>query len=246
MFTAIQLTKLRNAEYVQYLQQLLAIVLRYQPATLQVKAEYDALFADFTKLEGSFKTRTSSPLTAELETLDEQRDNCITGLYYYLLGLSSHFTTAKSAPAQALLQVLQVYGTGIARQNLNAETATLNSLIADFKKPENAAHGQTLGIADWVTEMERVNQLFNQTYLARNQAEGLDTSEAIKAIRTIADVHYYELRNVLEAHYLISKKAANYTQCLNEINALTDSYITLLNGRKSNKSNKGNQPPAKP
>jgi len=43
MFTAIQLTKLRNAEYVQYLQQLLAIVLRYQPATLQVKAEYDAL-----------------------------------------------------------------------------------------------------------------------------------------------------------------------------------------------------------
>ncbi|MEA1849754.1 DUF6261 family protein [Chryseobacterium sp. MHB01] len=230
----IDLPKLRNAEYLQYVKDFSGIIALNNPATLQIDAKLSIFNTRISELENLYKKALANEKTQELLQLDERRDNAVIGINYYLLSQSYHFESARKENAQLLLDSISLYGSGIARLNYQAETATLNNLIRDWEnKPELADAISYFQLSGWVAELKNANELFNTKYLSRTQEYGDANPETIKSKREEVNAAYYALRDRIDAlHLLVETPPSPYTTVINQLNALTDQYNVLLVNRK--------------
>lgn len=185
-----------------------------------------------------YKKALASEKTQELLTLDERRDNAINGIYYFLLGYSYHYDTDMQQKSQLLLANMALYGSGIARLNYQAETATINNLLRDWEnKPDLADAITTFNLTSWVNELKTANEEFNTKYLLRTQEYGDASPETIKSKREETNAAYYALRDRIDAlHLLVETPPSPYATVINQLNALTDQYNNLLINRTGNPS----------
>ena len=227
---AIELTKLRNAEYLQYMKDFAGIINLNDPATLQIDTKLAAFTAKTTELENLFKKALANDRTKAVLALDQRRDDAINGIAAFLQGYSYHYEADKKQNAQKLLTALAIYGVGIARQNYMSETATINNLLVDFAdKPELAAAVTAFSLQPWIDELQDANTLFNTEYLSRTQEYGDANPDTIKSKREEVNVTYYALRDRIDAlHTLVETPPSPYTTVINQLNALTDQYNVLL------------------
>ena len=230
---AIDLTKLRNAEYLQYIKNFFAIVQRNNPTLLQVQAKYDALVSKSDELDALFKKILANENTAGILALDVRRDNAISGMYYVAQGYDYHFDPLLQAAGKKIKDSLSLYGGGISRLNYQAETATINSLIMDWEnKPELTAAISTLNLSDWKNELKAANTAFDEKYLDRTQEYGDATPENLKTKRDETNSVYYALRDRIDAlHLLVDVPPSPYTTVINQLNALIDQYNDVLKNR---------------
>lgn len=239
---AIDLFKLRNAEYLQYVKDYLAILNLNNPQQLEIEAKLTDLTARTTELETLYKKALASEKTQELLALDERRDDAVNGIYYFLLGNTYHFETDRQQKAELLLGNMALYGSGISRLNYQAETATINNLLRDWEnKPELADAIILFDLSSWVNEMKAANEEFNTQYLLRTQEYGDANPDTIKSKREETNLAYYALRNRVDAlHLLVETPPSPYTTVINQLNALTDQYNVLLVNRKPGSADPAN------
>ena len=235
MITAIDLSKLRNGEYISFLKNFSEIIDLNDTNALLVKDEKDLLDAENKKIEDLFLILKGSQLTPEIEALDARRDKAINGITITINGYTYYFEADKAEAADVLTNALKPYGSGIALLNYPLETAQIDSLVDDITgKPNLMAAANTLGLASWFTELGNANSAFNKKYLDRTQELAAANPDNIKALRVIANDKYYELRNMIDGFYVTKKKIDPWKKTINELNALIDQYNTLLNNRKGN------------
>ena len=82
---SITINNLRNAEYLQFIKDYIAIIDLNNPATLQIDAKLANLRTKSTELENLFKKILANPISQELVALDNRRDNALNGIYYHCL-----------------------------------------------------------------------------------------------------------------------------------------------------------------
>jgi len=232
---AVDLPKLRNAEYLQYMKDFAGLINLNNPATLQIDAKLTAFSAKTNELEALFKKALASEITKEILDLDEKRDNAINGIYYFLLAYTYHYEADKKQKAQLLLENMALYGSGIARLNYQAETATLNNLLRDWEtKPDLVDAVISFNLSPWITELKNANTQFNEKYISRTQEYGDANPETIKSKREETNLAYYALRDRIDAlHLLVETPPSPYTTVINQLNALTDQYNVLLVNRQN-------------
>ena len=222
MITAIDLAKLRNAEFLQFGATFAGLIEANNPVVLNVGAQHAAFKVKLTEMSGLFKLEKVSPITQELVLLDERRDKAINGMTAVINGFCNHFDAATAQAANLLTGSLNLYGVGVARLNTQAETSTLNGIINDWEtKPELIAAIIMLGLAGWLAELKTANQLFAQKYIQRTQEYGAANPDTLKAKREETMVAYYELRKFIDANSIINPSVA-YEKLINELNALID------------------------
>lgn len=236
MINAISISILRNAEYLQFMKDTSSLVVTNNPTVLNVVAQLAALNASNAILEGLFKTELANEITQELVLIDERRDKAINGLTAAISGYRYHFDAALAQAAGLLDENLKLYGTGIAKQNYQSETATIASLVTDWEtKTALTTAMNTLNLKLWKDELKAANTLFGQKYLARTQEYGAANPDTLKSKREEANAIYYKLRDFLNSFSIVNPSVANTKVC-NEINALIDQYNTLLNNRAASNS----------
>ena len=81
----IDLPKLRNAEFLQYVKDFSGIINLNNPTQLGIEAKLSTFTTKITELEALYKKALASEKTQELLALDEKRDDAINGIYYFLL-----------------------------------------------------------------------------------------------------------------------------------------------------------------
>ena len=217
----------------QYVKDYLGIINLNNPERLGIDAKLAVLTTKATELEALYKKALASEKTQELLTIDERRDNAINGIYYFLLGYTYHYDADLQQKSQLLLANMALYGSGIARLNYQAETATLNNLLHDWEnKPDLADAITTFGLTSWVNELKTANEEFNTKYLLRTQEYGDASPETIKSKREETNAAYYALRDRIDAlHLLVETPPSPYATVINQLNALTDQYNKLLINR---------------
>jgi hypothetical protein len=234
MINAIDLAKLRNAEFLQFITNFSALVENNTPVTLNVAAQHSALKGKISEIEPLFKQERASAITQELVLLDERRDRAINGLTAVINGFCYHFDVRINKAANLLATNLLLFGAGIAKLSFQAETATINSLISDWEtKTDLAAALVTLGLTDWKEELESANSAFDQKFLLRTKEYGATSPETLKLKREESIAIYYELRKYLDANSVLNDSPL-YRKAINELNALIEQYNTLLNSRAKN------------
>jgi len=230
MINSIDITRLRNANYLQFQKDFLEIISRNNPAVLQIETKYNDLSDKTNELENLFKKVLANPISQELLVLDERRDAAVNGIYYLALGNSYHYDSNLKQAADALLANIKLYGSGIARLNYQAETATINSLINDWdNKPELSQAIDILGLKAWKDELGSINTEFSTRYLDRTQDYGNATPETLKIKREETNTVYYALRDRINAlHLLVETPPSPYSTVINQLNALIEQYNLLL------------------
>lgn len=230
MINSIILRDLRNASYLQFQKDFLGIISRNNPATLQIETKYNDLAAKSVELENLFKKILANPMSQELLQLDGRRDDCINGIYYGALSNSYHFERANKEAADLLLANLKLYGSGIAKLNYQAETATISNIINDWEnQPKLTQALATLNLGAWKDELSTVNEEFSTKYLDRTQDYGNATPENLKMKREETNAVYYALRDRINAlHLLIETSPSPYSTVINQLNALIEQYNRLI------------------
>lgn len=230
---AIDLPKLRNAEYLQFIKNYLAIVLRNNPTELNIEVKYEALIDKSNELDELFKKILSNENTSVILALDGRRDDAINGIYYVAQGYDYHFDPTLQTAAALIKESISVYGGGIAKLNYQAETATITSLVMDWEnKAPLVAAFNTLNLTAWKNELKAANTQFDEKYLDRTQDYGNATPENLKSKREETNAVYFNLRNLIDAFHLIAETTPSpYTTVINQLNALIDQYNIMLNNR---------------
>lgn len=230
MINSIDLTHLQNANYLQFQKDFLAIISRNDPSALEVQSKYDDLTAKIEELESLFKKALANPISQELLSLDDRRDDAVNGIYYTALASSYHYDSTIKQAADLLLASINLYGSGIARLNYQAETATINNLINDWEnKTELISAIDTLGLKAWKDELKTISTEFATRYLDRTQDYGNATPETLKFKREETNTVYYALRDRINAlHLLIEMPPSPYSTVINQLNALVQQYNLLV------------------
>lgn len=234
MINAINLSNLRNAEYLQFMKNVASLVQANDPAVLNVATQHTNLNNSIAVLDGLFKTQLANEITEELVLIDERRDKAINGLSSVVAGYMYHFDTVLAQAATVLNDRIKVYGSGIAKQNYQAETASISSLVSDWEgKPQLSDALTALQLTTWKDELKAANVLFDGRYLARTQEYGAANPDTIKTEREETNAVYYTLRDFLNSFSIVQPSVPN-TKTGNEINALVEQYNTLLANRLAN------------
>jgi hypothetical protein len=232
MITGIKLNTLRNAEYLQFIKQVLGIIGLNNPELLKVESQYNALQGYLKALEALFVTEKGSVITENVALLDTRRDRAINGITAVINGFTYHFNPDTENHASKLAWQIGQYGAGIARENYQAETSIIDNLLSDFNnKPEMVAAIAALQLTDWCKELQTANTAFNDAYLQRTQQLGSASPETIFAKRQEANSNYYSLRDFIDSYFIINQGAEPYNQVTNELNALIGQYNTMMAGR---------------
>lgn len=229
MIQSIDLQNLRNGEYSQLIQDILNVVALYDTAAMKVDGPFNDLQKTGDELEAIFKLPPGSAFTAELEQLDELRDNALRGIQSIVLGHTYGRDAVIKTHAQLLLTHLGWFGSNIAKDSYQSETSSIRNIIADWNaRPELTAAIKALGLQGWQKDLEEANNSFSEKYVKRAVERGTDETESFKAKRMQANNAYYALRDEINAHYTLTRADEPYKTVVAAINGLLNFYNDLL------------------
>ena len=235
MINAISLRLLRNAEFLQFLDFIIRSVENNNPATLKVEVKLLALKNLYDQLDDIFKIPKDNLLSKELLELDYKRDRAIIGISQTVSANLNYFEQDKVNAAQLLDRNIKNYGAQIYSMNYQAESSTISSMLKDWElEPTLKDAIILLGLTAWKEELKNKNNDFITIYYDRNQEYGAETTDKIKQKRLDANTAYYNLTRLINAYATIDN-TREYQKVIGEINALIESYNTLLASRKGKK-----------
>jgi hypothetical protein len=242
MISKVHFPKFRVGEVLQFLYGTLTLCQDHDPEKLKILALINALSESTTKLDEVYKVAQGSALTVEVINLDQQRDKCITGIKKCADSYTYHFDPTVCQAATLILQSIESHGSEIPKQNLQAETATLNDMLGNWtSKPELAAAITKLALGSWADELKRLNDSLQNTYLSRVKEASEKPDEKTIEQRKIAIEAYRELTSAIDAHATLATDAA-YNTLTKELNALVYKYNLLVDNRGGDDDNKEDPP----
>jgi len=231
MFLSIYLTHLRHNEFIQFITNLLGIINANDLETLKLQSESDDLTALLATITALYKPDLGSQLTKLLEEDDERRDKAFIGIQTLIEAYTNHYDVAKKEAAVALLNSIKKFGTGITRQNYQAETATLKAICEEWKREANLiAALSKLSLNEWIGELSTANTQFDTHYMERVKEAATAPDVKIIALRKEAIQSYRTLINRIQAFATIGEVPV-YATIINECNSLIEKYNSVVNAR---------------
>lgn len=213
----IQLKRLNNAEYTQYLSNVEALATKATPAKLGVEESlFSAYKTNVAKLTEIAKHSTASKETQLLETLDQDRDSLVVYILTNIKNERKSPVKARKEAATALYLVTKPY-IGIQTMPNRQETQHIESLYTDLSRSENAVHITTLGFTEAVATLNTTNQEYKKLTADRTEAKLTAPTENMKQVRSITDEQYREitLRAFAQSVALPSEEASAFIASLN-------------------------------
>ncbi|MDB5252846.1 MAG: hypothetical protein JWP27_2015 [Flaviaesturariibacter sp.] len=237
MFTKINLAKLRNAELIEYLTQLLGTVDTGFGATAMpalVGQCRGRLASALTGLRELHRLDPGSKLTAELDDLDERRDSLMAGLGMLCQAFARHPDEALQSAAKLLQRNLSLYGSGVtvSSQTRPAETATIDSILADWsdKRDLNAA-AAALPASPYLRALKTVNDSYREKSVERDAQDGSALPTNMVAKRGEAGTAYTDLLTMLNSHYHVSEGTQPWGNIAAGMNAVTERFADMVAAR---------------
>ncbi len=234
MITGIKLTKLRNAEHFQFMSDVLTVV--RMPA-LQCEEHVAALASIVSEMHALSVSDPSSAQLDEIASLDDIRDDLIIGIAKLCEAHTYNPDASIRAAALTLSRDLEHYGSGIAMQSHNVESATITSILKDWRaKQELHSATNLLGMDQWLTALETANNNFVAKYMLLTDLAN-NTHDQMKTKRQEANKVYNELLERIDGFYTINNLTGPWEDVINKLNDIIGQYNKLLKDRAGSPSN---------
>ncbi len=188
----------------------------------------DALHA----LESALTQARKTGITERLLETDNLRDNIFTGFKTVLKGMTYFPDELVSQEAVAVTNVIQKYGKGIKELPQREETAVLTNLIQDLKSDEHKTQVEIVGLTNWVMELEKANNTFEQLYTERTEKESEFIVGLSRTERDNMQQMFEQLCRAIDAYAFIEGEAP-YKPLADKINTEVDKVQQAIKVRKS-------------
>jgi len=240
----LALGQLRNEEHVQFGVEFSTLVNQQTATKLGIVAEFATHQKAFANENEALNVVVRSSVTDDLSDADALRDNSFSGLRDTVKGSTNHYKPEMRAAA-ARVQVLFDTNGNLAVRPYDEESAALTNLIADLRG-SYATEVKTLGLADWITDLEAKNQAFIALKNTRYAEGASKTHLGMNASRLEVDAAYRAIVNKVNALVIVNGEAAYKTFIL-ELNQRIAKHAAILAQRKGRKGNDDadNKTPAK-
>ena len=227
----LQLVRLWNSEYSVFVNQIVAIILKYQPTVLHLQKAYAKLTTLLPNLAKIKAQELSNSLTNSLQELDAERGDLINAIRTIVKALG-RLTKLSIAPDVAVIKrFLAIHGSDISKANYISATERTKGLLADYNaKADVKAAAEALNLKMLFDELSVVNTQFATLFLQRTQDEAAQEKVDARAIRTETDK---ALTALFDAFEFCSSEydELDYTTPANELNDLIAYYKTQLKAR---------------
>ncbi len=213
---SLHLNNQRNAAHYQFQTDFNSTVIKYTPQALGIVDAYAAYLPHLQDEGVALVAITKSATTEQIETGDKDRDFTFRGFSDAVRNKLNHFNAEMREAAKRVMVILDGYGNLAPKPN-DEESGLITSLIADLrtKVPTDLV---TLGVIDWIAELERQNNVFIALESSRNSEEANRSELRMKQVRVEVDAVYRKIVERINALIIVNGEA-DYTEFVKEMNA---------------------------
>jgi hypothetical protein len=214
--TTIQLARLRNEAHLEFFFILLNLLDKFTEVKALVAELYRQLVELVEQAKKLVDATQSSSYTQQLADADARVDNDIAGIKAAITSALHHFDAAIKAATNIVAKRMKDYG-NIKNKSYEEESAAVQLLVADFKGAL-AAHVLTLGLTEWVTELEVAEAEFIKLYELRNVELADRPQENVLALRHKTGEVYGQAIDLINADMMLNGEAVcgEFVRQLNE------------------------------
>lgn len=223
MFSKIHFVKLKNAEHLLFMQQILALVTEANHEKINpLNTEFKIIVSK--EEEGNKQIRVSEH-TQRLNTLDKDRDELYSALNFRLEAEERCPIQERKDAAKLLRIIFKNYGNPT-KLNFIEETSVINSLIAELKEEKHKKLVQLTGLEEWISFLEKANKQFFTIYEQRRDDNAGKLTIDLKSVRKEAEILFKKIANRITA--LIELEPSEELKTLvSKINATIEKYKTI-------------------
>jgi len=245
----LPLKGLWNSEYSIFVNQIVAIILKYQPEALHLQKAFAKLTAMLPNLEKIKAQELSSALSNSLHELDSERDTLINAIAAIVKALGKPNMPSIAPHVVVMKRFLNVNASDIAKANYNAATERTRKLLADYDaKADVQAAASALNLKMLFDQLSVVNTQFATMFLQRTEEEAAQEKVDARAIRTETDKVLTAFFNAIE-YCSDEYDEPDYVTPANELNDLIAYYKTQLKARATRRKagdDESKEPPIAP
>ena len=225
----IGLKRLTNEEHFKFMFDTNSLIIAAGASSLSIVNEYDIFKKSFQNEDEALGFVRKSSITDIIFNADLKRDTTLRGLKTGLESNLSHFKPANSEAAKRLLVFLNNFG-NVAAKSYEEESAAIFKIVSELKAT-HAADINTLGMMEWVEELESNNTTFDQLMTDRFDEADDKTRLRMKNVRKEIDKAYKAIAKRINALIIVNGEAT-YTDFVNKLNLRIDYYTKAKPGSK--------------
>ena len=221
----IHINNLRNDAHFQFHTEFRDLVTVHGSAALKIKPQFDAYLPLYEKMDEALKKIVKSEFTAKMQDMDKARDNVYIGLSETNKAALRRFSPEVREAAARLKIVFDTYG-NVARKSLDEETSAIYNILQELQG-KYAADAATVGIGQWVAELDACNKAFEKLVKERFDEAAARTSVVLKDARAEADAAYHSIVERVNALAVI-EGVASYEAFIRTLNVVIAKYALKL------------------
>jgi hypothetical protein len=230
----IYLHRLRNEEWFNFFAEFKSFVEEVSPGTLNIVEQFTLFLALYADVDIALEKLRKSLYTTTIVSLDEQRDEIFRGLTAAVQSASHHFDSHMREAAEMLQPLWDHYG-NLAAKPFNEETSGIVNFVQELRG-NFAPAIQTLGLSEWVNELERRNNAFEALVLERNRDIAGKPDLNVLELRRKINRCYLDMVERIEAQILLQGEA-QFAAFVKTLNTNIERYSATLNRRKGKVEN---------
>ena len=239
----INITKLNNAEYRTFMARYGNLLaggggdsespdeISFDPNDpLGIPQELRTAFAaDFSLLTDAVNQSSASEETAQMSTLDKERDDLLIFITSTITQMTKSPLAAQRTAAEKLYLPVKPY-IGAARLANLQETAAIEGLLVDLDKAGMPEALAAINLTEVVAALKEKNKQYATLTEQRANSKADDPVESAKKIRLRMDEEYDEMSTYAFAQSVV-KPTQETAAFINRLNALVDETNALYNQR---------------
>ena len=228
----INLSKLQNEEHVAFNAYVQEYISESGATALNVETQAADHAQKFEAEKSVLNLVQKNSYTQRLLAADEARDKPIRGFFKVVKGMLNHFNPAVEQAAYNIHIINQSFSE-IVYLPYEKQTAAVESFLTALKAKN--ADIETLGLKDWVAEIETTQDVFVTVVKSRNDESDSKPVYNMKAARNETDMAYRALVDRINAFITIEGNA-KYANFVTKINGRIDQFENAMAKRSGSKT----------
>jgi DNA-binding Lrp family transcriptional regulator len=230
---------LRNDAHFQFHTEFKDLVVQHNPLTLKIKPQFDSYLPLYNRVDDALKKIVKSEFTAKIHEADKARDEIYLGMAETVAATLRHFNPNVRQSAERLKILFDTYG-NVAGKPLNEETSAIYNILQELKG-KYTADAATVGLTEWVAELEARNQTFEGLVKERFDETAHRTDIVLREARGKLDEAYRVIAERINALAVV-EGVATYEAFIRTLNAVIAKYAVKHHHHHNHKAPAENSP----
>lgn len=226
---------LRNGEHFFFHTEFKNLVEENGAEVLKIKPQFDLFLSLYKQEDEVAVTIRKSILTADLVQVDRRRNKTFRGLADICRAMLHHFRPEVLLAAKRLKILFDTYG-NLSRASTLGKSAAIYNLLQELNGSYNA-DVQTVGVAEWVAELEVNNKEYENLTMKRFDEATMRSKLVLRKVRQQVDEAYLTITKIIEAQFLLETNEI-HRMFIRKLNIIIEECVNNMKRKRHHHSEK--------